>query len=241
MNLRSLFDSASATLSHLLFDPATRDAVMIDPVRDQLQRDYALIHELGLTLRYVLETHRRADKLSGAAWLCKCFGAKRVISRRVAAAEDVAVDEGDRIQFGRSLLEVRATPGHTLGCLSFVAADQSMAFTGDTLLIRSTGRTDLRDSDAELLYESIQSRIFGLPNSTRVYPGHDYRGLFMTTVGEEKLLNPRLAHRTASEFVAFMEELACKEAAQRDTDAPRDCCGADVFASATGEPAAHLI
>ncbi len=115
-----------------------------------------------------------------------------------------------------------------------------MVFTGDTLLIRSTGRTNLQDSDAALLYESIQSRIFGLPNSTRVYPGHDYRGFFMTTVGEEKLLNPRLAHRTQGEFVTFMKELACKEAAQCEGAARRDCCGADAFAFATGEPLSHL-
>lgn len=241
MNLRSLFDPASSTFSYLLFDPVTREAVMIDPVRDQLSRDSALIHELGLTLRYVIETHLRADELSGATWLGKGLGAKRVLSRRIAVSGlDPAVDDGDWIHFGRCSLEVRATPGHTLGCLSFVSADRSMVFTGDALLIRSTGRTDLHDSDAETLYASIQDRIFSLPNSTRVYPGHDYRGFCMTTVGEEKLLNPRLACKTQSEFVVFMEELACKEAVRRDGHAPRGCCGADPFALATGELISNL-
>jgi len=242
MNVRQLLDTTSFTFTYLLTDPETREAIIIDPVRDQLERDRQLVQDLGITLRYVLETHRRASAVSSAESLSEHFNAKSVLSRRTPTSYvDLPVDEGDRIAFGHSSLEVRATPGHTPGCLSYISGDQRMAFTGDALLIRSTGRTDLQGSDPENLYQSVHERIFSLPNSTKIYPGHDYRGFCMTTVGEEKLFNPRLSRMTQSEFVAFMEELACKEAAHRVADVSRGCCGADPFALANGEPSFGVL
>jgi glyoxylase-like metal-dependent hydrolase (beta-lactamase superfamily II) len=205
---RQLFEPESSTYTYLLADAATREAVLIDPVRETVERDLEVLHDLGLELTHVLETHVHADHVTGAAELRRRTGARTVVSAHGGApCADVLVDDGDAIRFGAHTLDVRATPGHTDGCVSYVLRDHSMAFTGDALLIRGAGRTDFQQGDARKLYRSVTQKLFTLPDDTLLYPAHDYRGRTVTTVAEEKAHNPRLAHKSEAEFVAIMKEL----------------------------------
>ncbi len=206
---RQLFETETSTYTYLLADEQSREAVLIDPVRETLDRDVQLLGELGLKLMYVLETHVHADHVTSAGLLRERFGAKTCVSDEGGAAcADVLVKDGDEIRFGRHVLEARETPGHTNGCVTWVEAAEKLAFTGDTLLIRGCGRTDFQQGDSRKLYRSVHERIFTLPDDTRVYPGHDYKGRTMTTVGEEKRLNPRLGGgKTEDAFVEIMAAL----------------------------------
>lgn len=205
---RQLFEPESSTYTYLLADNETKEAVLIDPVRESLERDLEVLRDLGLSLTHVLETHVHADHVTGAAELRLRTGAKIVVSAHGGApCADVLVDDGDAVQFGAHALEVRATPGHTDGCVSYVLGDHSMAFTGDALLIRGAGRTDFQQGDARKLYRSVTQKIFTLPDDTLLYPAHDYRGRTVTTVREEKAHNPRLANKSEAEFVDIMKEL----------------------------------
>ncbi|MCA9581839.1 MAG: MBL fold metallo-hydrolase [Myxococcales bacterium] len=209
MLFRQLFDSESSTYTYLLADEASGEAVLIDPVWEQIDRDMKLLEELGLRLVYTLETHVHADHVSASGALRERLGSKSVLSRHSGAAcADVHVDDGDRLRVGSLAIEVRATPGHTNGCLSYVLQEpEPMVFSGDALLIRACGRTDFQQGDAHRLFHSITQQLFSLPDTTKVYPGHDYLGRTMTTIGEEKRCNPRLANKTEEEFVAIMEGL----------------------------------
>ena len=209
MLFRQLFDQESSTYSYLLADPQTREALLIDPVLEQFGRDSTLVEELGLRLLYVLETHVHADHVTGSGLLRERFGAQSVVSERAGVVcPDLQVKQGDVLQFGRHVLEVRETPGHTPGCLAYVCLDARMVFTGDALLIRACGRTDFQHGDASALYRSVHGQIFSLPDDFSVYPGHDYKGRTMSTVGEEKSLNPRLGlHKSQDAFIETMREL----------------------------------
>jgi glyoxylase-like metal-dependent hydrolase (beta-lactamase superfamily II)/rhodanese-related sulfurtransferase len=209
MFFRQLFDPETSTYSYLLADSESRDAVLIDPVREQAARDTQLLKELGLRLRFVLETHVHADHVTGAGLLCEAFGCKAVVSERSGVlTADRRVRTGDVINFGSHTLEVRETPGHTEGCVTYVCHRSEMAFTGDALLIRGCGRTDFQAGDARALYRSVHDHIFSLPPETLLYPGHDYQGRTVTTVMEEMEFNPRLAvSRSLEEFVTTMDRL----------------------------------
>jgi sulfur dioxygenase len=230
MNLvfRQLLDLRSSTYTYLLGDPGTREAVIIDPVFEQARRDAALVGELGLKLVYTLDTHVHADHVTGA-WLLK-----RTLDSRIAVARDsgarnfdVGIAPGDRIAFGNRFLEARATPGHTSGCMTFVLDDRSMAFTGDALLIRGAGRTDFQHGDAHVLYRSIVTQIYTLPDDCLLYPAHDYRGLTCSSVAEEKAHNPRIAlDRSERDFVGYMENLGLPHPKQIDVALPANLeCG----------------
>ncbi len=174
---RQMFDATSSTYTYLLGDSDTSEAVLIDPVFEQVRRDAACVEELGLKLVATLETHTHADHVTGAWLLRERLGSKICVSAAGGASgEDRALCHGDRVAFGGRALEVRATPGHTNGCLTFVLDDRTMAFTGDCLLIRGCGRTDFQEGDAGALYASVQGQIFSLPDACLIYPGHDYRG-----------------------------------------------------------------
>jgi glyoxylase-like metal-dependent hydrolase (beta-lactamase superfamily II)/rhodanese-related sulfurtransferase len=209
MIFRQLLDPATSTYTYLLADEETREAVIIDPVREQLDRDATLIEELGLKLTQALETHVHADHVTGGGLLRERFGCSLVVGERAGVlTADRRVLEGAPIRFGRHVLEVRSTPGHTDGCVTYVCAEEGMAFTGDALFIRGCGRTDFQQGDARSLYASVREKIFDLPDDTCLYPGHDYKGRMVTTVGEEKRFNPRLGGgRSIDEFAAIMQSL----------------------------------
>lgn len=222
MIFRQLYDHESSTYTYLLGDPASRQAIVIDPVYEQHARDAALVRELELRLALVLDTHVHADHVTGAWLLEERLGARIVLSRRAGAeGVDVPVDDGDVLEAGALRLEVRATPGHTSGCVTYVTADQTMAFTGDALLIRGAGRTDFQSGSARTLFRSVRERIFTLPDDTLLYPAHDYAGRTVTSVGEEKRWNPRLGGDASEEdFVGYMENLGLPHPKQIDVAVP---------------------
>lgn len=204
---RQLFDNESSTYTYLLADTTTKEAIIIDPVLELAERDAQLIRDLGLTLKYAMNTHMHADHVTGTGLLKKLLpGSKSLISKSSGAQADIYVEEGVDIQFGRHRLSVRATPGHTNGCVTYVSHEQGVAFTGDALLIRGCGRTDFQEGNSKTLYNSVHSQIFTLPDSFKLYPAHDYKGQTTTTVGEEKHYNPRLT-KPLDEFIKIMENL----------------------------------
>lgn len=209
MIFRQLFDPQSSTYTYLLADAGTREAVLIDPVFEHARRDAALIEELGLKLLYTLETHVHADHVTGASLLKKSLGSKIAMGQATGAkGADKYLTDGDRIAFGKRSLEARATPGHTSGCTTYVLDGNTMAFTGDALLIRGCGRTDFQGGDAKQLFRSVREQVFSLPDDCLLYPGHDYKGLAASSVGEEKMYNPRLAESIGEgDFVGYMTNL----------------------------------
>ena len=228
MIFRQLFDSQSSTYTYLLADSATLEAVLIDPVFEHARRDAALIGELGLKLRYTLETHVHADHVTGASLLKQQLGSQIALSKDSGAqGGDRYLVDGDSLAFGRRSLEARATPGHTCGCMTYVLDERSMAFTGDALLIRGCGRTDFQQGSAHQLFRSVRDRVFSLPDSCLLYPGHDYRGLTVSSVGEEKKHNPRLAESIGEDdFVGYMSNLGLAHPKLMDIAVPANLrCG----------------
>ncbi|MBH9552013.1 MBL fold metallo-hydrolase [Inhella gelatinilytica] len=208
MIFRQLFDPASSTYTYLLAEGG--EAVLIDPVFEQVRRDAALLRELGLRLVATVETHVHADHITGAALLRRRLGCQ-VMGAAAGGAQglDRALVPGDRIAFGGRFLSVRATPGHTDGCITLVLDDETLAFTGDALLIRGCGRTDFQQGNARRLYQSVHEQLLTLPDATLLYPGHDYRGLTVTSVGEERRYNPRFGGASSPEdFCGHMAALA---------------------------------
>jgi glyoxylase-like metal-dependent hydrolase (beta-lactamase superfamily II)/rhodanese-related sulfurtransferase len=209
MIFRQLFDQVSSTYTYLLGDERTREAVLVDPVFEQHTRDAALIRELRLTLTHTLDTHCHADHVTGA-WLMKQAVGSRIGVAAACRAENVdrPLAHGDVVRFGSCSLEVRATPGHTDGCLSFVTGDRTMVFTGDALLVRGAGRTDFQEGCASQLFRSIREQLFTLPDDCIVYPGHDYNGRTSSTIAEERDHNPRIGGNAREEdFVGYMQNL----------------------------------
>lgn len=227
---RQLYDAASATYTYVLGDPQSRQAVIIDTVFEQHFRDRALVEELGLKLIVALDTHCHADHVTGAWLMQRATGCRIGISSRYGDAvqgADLRLDHGDRVAFGRPYLEVRATPGHTDGCITYVTDDHRMAFTGDCLLIRGAGRCDFQQGSASTLYRSITGQIFNLPDDCLVFPGHDYSGRTLSSVGEERAHNPRIGgHADERDFVGFMENLQLPHPKQIAVAVPANlCCG----------------
>ncbi|XP_071782710.2 persulfide dioxygenase ETHE1, mitochondrial [Centroberyx gerrardi] len=223
---RQLFESVSSTYTYLLADRETREAIIIDPVLETIDRDVKLIDELGLTLKLAVNTHCHADHITSTGLLKKrLVGLKSAISRFSGASADVLLSEGDKIAFGKHHVTVRETPGHTDGCVTLVTGDQSMAFTGDALLIRGCGRTDFQQGCSKRLYESVHQKIFTLPNQCLIYPAHDYKGQTVSTVGEERRFNPRLT-KNLEEFVDIMNNLNLPKPAKIDIAVPANLvCG----------------
>jgi len=223
---RQLFDRISCTYTYMLADSDTGEAVLIDPVIELAERDVQTAKDLGLTLKYCINTHMHADHITGTGLLKKLVPEiKSVISKYSGAEADVLVEHGSVIEFGKHKLEVLATPGHTNGCVTYLCKAQSCAFTGDTVLIRGCGRTDFQEGNPSTLYDSVWNKIFSLPEVYRLFPAHDYKGQTSTSVAEEKNLNPRLT-KTKEEFIKIMENLNLSYPAQIDIALPANkVCG----------------
>ncbi|KAL0984790.1 hypothetical protein UPYG_G00146930 [Umbra pygmaea] len=223
---RQLFESVSSTYTYLLADKASREAVLIDPVLETVDRDVKLIEELGFNLKVAVNTHCHADHITGTGLLkTRLVGLKSAISKHSGANADILLSEGDKIRFGKYHLLVRETPGHTDGCVTLVTGDHSMAFTGDALLIRGCGRTDFQQGCSRRLYESVHQKIFTLPPECLIFPAHDYKGQTASTVAEEKRFNPRLT-KSVEEFVEIMANLNLPKPAQIDIAVPANLvCG----------------
>jgi glyoxylase-like metal-dependent hydrolase (beta-lactamase superfamily II) len=225
---RQLFDPQSSTYTYLLGDGQSRAAVLIDPVFEQVRRDAALIDELGLKLIATLETHVHADHVTGASLLKQRCGSKIMVAKAGGAeGADRYLEQDDVIGFGGRRLLVRATPGHTGGCVTYVLDDSTMAFTGDCLLIRGSGRTDFQGGDAAAMYRSVREQIFSLPADCLLYPAHDYRGLSVTSVAEERRYNPRLGGDIAlGDFAGYMANLRLAHPKLLDVAVPANLrCG----------------
>lgn len=205
MFLRQLFDADTWTYTYLIADEASREALLIDPVRDRVDRDLELLSQLGFRLVYSLDTHVHADHVTGSGLLRERTGCRIAAGERGPESADLRLGHGAQLVLGKLRVHVLHTPGHTDDSVTYRIEDA--LFTGDALLVRGNGRTDFQNGDAGTLYDSITTQLFALPDATRVYPGHDYHGHTQTTIGEEKRHNPRLAGKSRAEFVGIMGSL----------------------------------
>ncbi len=219
---RQLIDFDSSTYTYILADSETLEGVIIDSVLENHERDLEILKELGVKLKWILETHVHADHITGAYQLREKTGAKIGLGKLTnIVCADQLFEEGEIISFGSHQLKVIATPGHTNGCTSYylklsffgeAVASQGMIFTGDTLLIRGCGRTDFQEGSSEKLFNNIREKLFTLPDETLVYPAHDYHGRTCSSVGEEKKFNPRLKlSNTLQSFSEIMKNLKLEE------------------------------
>lgn len=207
VNPIQLFDAESSTFTYILADQESRQAAIIDPVDRHCERDLAHLARLGLRLAWVLETHAHADHVTSAGRLRQLTGALAAVPSGcgIAPAEVQLVD-GDTVRFGADEeIGVLHTPGHTAGSVCFLW--RGNLFSGDTLLIDGCGRTDFQGGSAADLYDSVTGKLFALPDATRVWPAHDYKGQSVSTIGWEKQHNARLAGRSRDDFVALMNRL----------------------------------
>jgi glyoxylase-like metal-dependent hydrolase (beta-lactamase superfamily II)/rhodanese-related sulfurtransferase len=219
---KQLFDQVSGTYSYLLADEQSREAVLIDCVYEQYERDLALIRELDLRLLACIETHCHADHVT-SAWLLQCATNAKILTSAKSGIQvlDRALSDGDSILFGQRSLSVIETPGHTDGCISLLLDDGSMVFTGDSLLIRGCGRTDFQDGSARKLFHSIKHKLFQLSPDCIVYPAHDYSGRTASTIGEELRLNPRIGgEANESDFVGYLDNMCLPHPKKLDIAVP---------------------
>ncbi|MET0052039.1 MAG: MBL fold metallo-hydrolase [Candidatus Thiodiazotropha sp.] len=228
MKIRQLFDAGSSTYTYLVWDEDTREAAIIDSVRDQHERDLQLIRELDLKLMYALETHVHADHITASGLLRERLGCKVGVHSRVGSdCPDIKLNDDDRIPLGSQYLEVLYTPGHTDTDICYLA--EGAVFTGDILLIHGSGRTDFQSGDAARSYDSITGRLFTLGDETLVYPAHDYHGFTCSTIGEEKRFNPRLGGgRSREDYIRIMEGMELDKPRLIDVAVPgNQACGLD--------------
>ncbi|HEX5752349.1 MAG TPA: MBL fold metallo-hydrolase [Archangium sp.] len=224
MIFRQLFDTESSTYTYLIGDEATRQAVLIDPVLEQVDRDLQLVSELDLELTHVFDTHVHADHVTASGVLRERTRATVVGGVGGASCTNVQVRHGDEVRVGQLVFQVLATPGHTDDSISYLLGDR--VFTGDALLVRGNGRTDFQNGNAGQLYDSLTRVLFNLPDSTLVYPGHDYKGRTVTSIAEEKRHNPRLAGKSREEFIHIMANLHLPKPRKIDIAVPANrACG----------------
>ena len=202
-----LYEAESSTYTYLIGDPESREAALIDPVLETLERDLTLVRELKLKPKYVLETHVHADHITSSGAIRKKTGALIGLSDQAQVeCADLALEEGEELSLGKLKIKVIHTPGHTNSCASFLF--EGRIFTGDALLIRDCGRTDFQQGSSERLFKSVREKLFSLPQETKVYPAHDYKGRTSSTIGEEREFNPRLKiENSIEDFERIMSEL----------------------------------
>nr|WP_294840035.1 MBL fold metallo-hydrolase [uncultured Methylotenera sp.] len=223
---KQFYDETSSTLTYLIADMASKQAVLIDPVAENIDTYLQVISMHNLTLMYSLETHVHADHITGGGKLKSMTMAKTGVSQGCGAeAADIQLQDNDIITFGNESITVIATPGHTIGSVSFKWQDR--VFTGDSLLINGCGRTDFQNGDAGKLYDCITTRLFTLADETLVYPGHDYNSKRVSSIAQEKLSNQRLANKSRDEFIQLMANLNLPKPKMIDIAVPANRqCGA---------------
>lgn len=229
MIFRQLFERESSTYTYLLGCTETRAAALIDTVKSEVAHYLQLLDELDLKLVYTLDTHTHADHITGAGELRDATGCKTLLGEEAhSPCVSAGLKDGDLIPVGKLLLKAIYTPGHTDDsyCYLLEHGGQSCVFTGDTLLIRSTGRTDFQNGSASAQYRSLFDKLLTLPDNTWVYPAHDYKGWQTSTIGEEKQHNPRLQLGSIDAYVDFMHNLKLPNPTLMDIAVPANrTCG----------------
>src|ERR671926_789004 len=206
MIFRQMFDSVSGTYSYLLASRRGGEALIIDPVLEKVDRYIQLVKELHLRLVKAVDTHVHADHITGLGALRDRTHCVTVMSEHSKVdVVSMRLSEGDKLTIEGVALDVLYTPGHTDDSYSFLMRDR--VFTGDTLLIRGTGRTDFQNGDPRMQFDSIFNKLLKLPEDTFVFPAHDYKGETVSTIGEEKAFNPRLQVKSMDEYAALMSSL----------------------------------
>ncbi len=225
--------------TYLVADRQTRQAALVDSVLEKGDRDLQILNDLGLTLRYCLETHIHADHITGAGKLRQQTGCQVLVPQNAARSADHSLANGETLSLGTVRIEAIATPGHTSGHLAYLVNGTHL-LSGDALLIRGCGRTDLQGGNAGTLYDTVTQRLFTLPDDTWVYPAHDYQGRTVSTIGEEKRLNPRFSDRSRDQFITLMAHLGLSYPKKMNQAVPaNEYCG-DFIPPIEGEPAAAL-
>lgn len=224
---RQLLDETSHTYTYILADPATLQGVIIDPVFDRRERDLEMIEQLKIKIIWALETHVHADHITSANFLKARLGCRTAVSESAGVeTADHFLSHKEILMIGKIEIQCFKTPGHTPGCMSYFFADQGLIMTGDTLLIRGCGRTDFQNGSASQMYHSIQSGLYTLPDSTWVFPGHEYNGRSHSTLHEEKLFNKRIpAHQTLETFEQIMRDLKLDPPARIKESVPANIRG----------------
>lgn len=219
MIFRQLFDSVSGTYSYLIASRKGAEALIIDPVLEKVDRYIQLMNELDLRLVKAVDTHLHADHVTGLGALRDRTRCVTVMGENTRAdVVSMRLSDGDKLDIEGVSMDVIYTPGHTDDSYSFAMGDR--VFTGDTLLIRGTGRTDFQNGDPRAQYDSIFNRLLKLPSETLVYPAHDYKGDTVSTIGEERRCNPRLQVRSVDEYVAIMNSLNLPNPKMMDVAVP---------------------
>jgi glyoxylase-like metal-dependent hydrolase (beta-lactamase superfamily II)/rhodanese-related sulfurtransferase len=219
MIFRQLFDSVSGTYSYLLASRAGGEALILDPVLEKADRYCQLLRELDLRLVKAVDTHLHADHVTGLGELRDRTQCITIMGEQSKAdVVSMRVSDGDKVTIEGLCLDVMYTPGHTDDSYSYLMGDR--VFTGDTLLIRGTGRTDFQNGSSRAQYESIFNRLLKLPEETLVYPAHDYKGDTVSTIGEEKRYNPRLQVRNVDEYIELMANLKLPNPKMMDVAVP---------------------
>ena len=206
MFFRQFFEPVSCTYTYLLSDENKKEAIIIDPVIEKLDLYLQLFNEYGLELAIVLDTHTHADHITASGNLQKKTNCKVAMGEKTKAeCVNLRLKDGEELKLGKLKLMAIYTPGHTDDSFCFRMNDR--IFTGDTLLIRATGRTDFQNGDAIAQYDSLFNKILKLPEETLVYPAHDYKGIMVSTIGEEIRFNPRLQVQNVDQYVEIMNNL----------------------------------
>ncbi|WP_394752954.1 rhodanese-like domain-containing protein [Crenothrix sp.] len=226
MLFKQLFDPETWTYTYLIADPVNKDAMLIDPVNTHIDDYLTLLEKHGLQLKYALETHVHADHITASGLLRQKLGAQTGVSALCGAeTADFQIKDGDVFAFTNGeQIKVIATPGHTVGSISFLWQDR--VFTGDSLLIGGCGRTDFQGGDAGALYDCITQRLFSLPDETLVYPAHDYQQRWVSSIMQERTTNPRLAGKSREQFIDIMNNLKLPKPKMIDEAVPANrYCG----------------
>lgn len=234
MLFRQLFHADTGTYTYLLADEVTRAALLIDPVIDNVEQYVQLLRQLDLKLAVAIDTHVHADHITALGALRDLTGCSTMMGEPARAAWVTAsFKDGDLIRFGELSIKAIFTPGHTDDSYTFLfnGGGKLWAFTGDTLLIRGCGRTDFQNGDSRQQYDSLHRKLLALPNDTLVYPGHDYKGWTLSTIGEERQHNPRLQTADVEGFVQLMANLKLANPKRMDVAVPANlACGKPVAA-----------